>query len=100
ISPDRASYFVNLGPHPPRLWPEDVERLHNVWLELTNGPFGADLHHRDVVGVALQRFERDLHDANARREEVMQDLRNELSHHHQANVPKNTPNDKMGVKAQ
>ena len=24
ISPDRPSTFVNLGPHPPRLWPEDA----------------------------------------------------------------------------
>lgn len=24
ISPDRPSTYVNLGPHPPRLWPEDV----------------------------------------------------------------------------
>ena len=23
-NPDRPSTFVNLGPHPPRLWPEDV----------------------------------------------------------------------------
>src|SRR5947209_16730101 len=25
ITPDRPSTFVNLGPHPPRLWPEDIE---------------------------------------------------------------------------
>src|SRR5690606_37437613 len=24
ISPDRPSMYVNLGPHPPRLWPEDI----------------------------------------------------------------------------
>jgi hypothetical protein len=81
ISPDKASYFANLGPHPPRLWPEDVSRLHNVWLELTNGPFDAHLHHRDVIGVALQRLERDLHDNNGRREEIIRDITDELSHH-------------------
>jgi hypothetical protein len=35
ISPDRESVFVNLGPHPPRLWPEDLDRLHDLWLELS-----------------------------------------------------------------
>ena len=32
MAPGRPSSFVNLGPHPPRLWPEDVDRLHNLWL--------------------------------------------------------------------
>ena len=31
---DRPSTYVNLGPHPPRLWPEDVDLLHNIWLRL------------------------------------------------------------------
>jgi amino acid transporter len=61
IHPDRPSTFVNLGPHPPRLWPEDVDRLHNIWLRLTEQEgLGAKLHHRDVVGVALQRIEEEL----------------------------------------
>jgi hypothetical protein len=52
---------VNLGPHPPRLWPEDVERLHDLWLQLTaEDGVGSKLHHRDVVGVALQRLEQEL----------------------------------------
>jgi len=60
-SPDRPSVFVNLGPHPPRLWPEDVDRLHRIWLDLTQQPdIGSKLHHRDVVGVALRRLEREL----------------------------------------
>lgn len=61
IAPDRPSTYVNLGPHPPRLWPEDVDRVHELWLKLTENPrYGAHLHHRDVVGVALRRLERDL----------------------------------------
>jgi amino acid transporter len=61
IHPDRPSIYVNLGPHPPRLWPEDVDRLHNIWLRLTEKEgLGAKLHHRDVVGVALQRIEEEL----------------------------------------
>src|SRR5580698_9554085 len=61
ISPDRPSTYVNLGPHPPRLWPEDVDLLHDLWLKLSQSEtLGARLHHRDVVGVALRRLQRDL----------------------------------------
>ena len=61
ISPDRPSIFVNLGPHPPRLWPEDMDRLHELWLRLSESQrLGSKLHHRDVVGLALRRLEKDL----------------------------------------
>jgi amino acid transporter len=60
-NPDRPSVYVNLGPHPPRLWPEDVDRLHRIWLRLcAQSGVGSRLHHRDVVGVALRRLEHDL----------------------------------------
>ena len=39
--PSRPSIFVNLGPHPPRLWPEDVDRLHDVWLRSQRGAHSA-----------------------------------------------------------
>jgi amino acid transporter len=75
ISPGRPSTYVNLGPHPPRLWPEDLDRVHDMWLRLGER-FGSKLHHRDVVGVALRRLERDL--TGERSGEAMEDLRNEL----------------------
>ncbi|HWE53010.1 MAG TPA: APC family permease [Bryobacteraceae bacterium] len=80
LAPGRPSLFVNLGPHPPRLWPEDLDRLHNLWLQLSDGGFGSNLHHRDVLGVALQRLERDL-EGNGRRDEALSDIESELKHH-------------------
>jgi amino acid transporter len=77
ISPDRPSIFVNLGPHPPRLWPEDVDRVHDLWLELSDD-FGSKLHHRDVVGVALRRLDRELH--SGERKDVLRDVQDELEH--------------------
>jgi amino acid transporter/nucleotide-binding universal stress UspA family protein len=59
ITPGRPSTYVNLGPHPPRLWPEDLDRLHELWLKLSERA-GCNLHHRDVVGLALRRLEREL----------------------------------------
>ncbi len=77
ISPGRPSVYVNLGPHPPRLWPEDLDRLHELWLRLTGEwGFGSRLHHRDVVGAALRRLERDL--SGPRKEEAIEDIRREL----------------------
>jgi amino acid transporter len=75
ITADRPSVYVNLGPHPPRLWPEDLDRAHEIWLGLQEA-FGARLHHRDVVGVALSRLQKDLE--SGRREEALGDLEKEL----------------------
>jgi amino acid transporter len=77
ISPDRPSIFVNLGPHPPRLWPEDVDLVHDLWLELSED-FGSKLHHRDVVGVALRRMDKELR--SKERPDVINDVREELEH--------------------
>ncbi len=55
----KREYF-NLGPHPPRLWPEDIELLHRLWRRLCDRGLGYKLHHRDVVRVALRRLEADL----------------------------------------
>jgi nucleotide-binding universal stress UspA family protein len=77
ISPGRASSFVNLGPHPPRLWPEDLDLLHKLWLRLSGDErLGSRLHHRDVVGVALRRLERDLE--NERAAEVIEEMQREI----------------------
>jgi amino acid transporter len=80
IAADRPSVFVNLGPHPPRLWPEDVDRLHDIWLSLSSDPqFGSRLHHRDVVGLALRRLEKDLESED--RSQVLSDLEQDLKNH-------------------
>lgn len=74
IAPDRPPSYVNLGPHPPRLWPEDIDRLHELWLRLTTKEgFSASLHHRDVVGAALRYLEKNLN--GERRQEVLDEVR-------------------------
>ena len=75
ITPDRPSVYVNLGPHPPRLWPEDLDRAHDLWLQL-QANFGSKLHHRDVVGLALRRLQKDLE--GERKNEVLDDLGKDL----------------------
>lgn len=80
ISPDRPSVYVNLGPHPPRLWPEDIDRLHDLWLQLSaDQDLGSKLHHRDVLGLALRRLAGDI-DAG-KREEIIDSLERDIRDH-------------------
>jgi hypothetical protein len=69
---------VNLGPHPPRLWPEDVDLVHDMWLDISEHGLGSKLHHRDIVGVALRRMQTQLDGST--RDEVIQDILKEIDH--------------------
>jgi hypothetical protein len=69
--------FFNMGPHPPRLWPEDIDLLHRLWLELSEKGPGHKLHHRDVVRVALRRLEAELQSPDAK--EVLKEVWMEAS---------------------
>ena len=59
-----GEYFHHPGVrvHPPFFAAvfEDVQLLHELWLDLSAMGFGAKLHHRDVVGVALRRLRQQL----------------------------------------
>jgi hypothetical protein len=65
------SMYFNLGPHPPQLWPEDIDLVHNLWLEMDEATKCAKFRHRDVIGVALRRLEAQLH--SEERESVIRD---------------------------
>lgn len=70
--------YVTLGPHAPRLWPEDVDLVHHLWLKLSDPKeVGAKLHHRDVIGYAVRRLKRDLESRD--RDEIIKALERDLS---------------------
>ncbi len=69
--------FFNLGPHPPRLWPEDIDLAHRLWLEISGKGPGSKLHHRDIIGVALRRMQEELH--SDRSDEVIADVLKEIN---------------------
>jgi amino acid transporter len=81
----KDTVFFNLGPHPPRLWPEDIDLAHRLWLELSGMGPGAKLHHRDIIGVALRRMSSELH--SDRSGEVVNDVLREVSNGHAAELP-------------
>ena len=63
-----------LGAHPPTLSPEDVERIHALWVDAVKA-VGPHVHHRDIVVAALDSFEAELH---ASRERVVDRLRRQV----------------------
>jgi hypothetical protein len=79
------SIFFNLGPHPPQLWPEDIDLVHNLWLELDEATKDTKLRHRDVIGVALRRLEAELH--SDKRASVIEDTLREVGVHGDAPPP-------------
>ncbi|HTT63193.1 MAG TPA: APC family permease [Bryobacteraceae bacterium] len=74
---EEEAIFFNLGPHPPRLWPQDLDLLHQLWLELSEKGPGSKLHHRDVVGVALRRMQQAMQSGQS--DEVLGDVMREIS---------------------
>jgi amino acid transporter len=75
-APDGTVKKYFLGPHTPRLRPEDVQLLHELWLELTKDPNFSALHHYHVLALALHELQYELR--SGRREEVLRALRDEM----------------------
>ncbi|HZS48175.1 MAG TPA: APC family permease [Blastocatellia bacterium] len=63
IGPDVDVHF-QLGPHAPRLAPEDIELVHRLWLDLVGKTTGDGLHHNQIVTLALRRLRDDLKGKN------------------------------------
>lgn len=49
-----------LGAHAPNLTDADIERIHRLWLALTSVPGNENLHHRDVVEMAIRQLEAEV----------------------------------------
>jgi hypothetical protein len=75
-SPDHSVEEYFLGPHTPRLREQDLELLHKIWLEVSEDPELASLHHYHIVGMALERLNERLH--GPQREETLALLKQEL----------------------
>jgi hypothetical protein len=56
---DGRTETFSLGAHAPELSPDDVERIHHLWLEAVKA-VGPEIHHRDIVSAALGTLEAEL----------------------------------------
>jgi amino acid transporter len=75
-SPDGSKHEYSLGPHTPNLRQEDIDALHNVWLEMTKEPELASLHHYHIVRLAVEEMNKKLKGAN--RQELVDRLKREI----------------------
>jgi amino acid transporter len=60
IEPDGRLHDFFLGAHPPPLTEQEVSKVHEIWLQLTDKPGGHNLHHKDVIAIALDLLEREI----------------------------------------
>jgi uncharacterized membrane protein len=59
IHPDGHADTFRIGPHTPTMKTEDVHLVHRMWLRLRRFPGMEDLHHSDIVTLALTRLALD-----------------------------------------
>jgi amino acid transporter len=73
ISPTGEAKVFYIGPHAPKLSPDDVQLVHRLWVNMRRDPSVQDLHHSDIITYALTR----LAGQYAReKQEILRDLRN------------------------
>jgi amino acid transporter len=75
-APENVVREYSLGPHTPRLRPQDVELMHQLWLEITTDPRFAGAHHYHIVALALEELKREL--TTEQRTELLQKLSEEM----------------------
>ncbi len=76
-APDGTIREYNIGPHSPRMRPQDVELMHKLWLDITTDPKFAGAHHYHIVALALEELQREL--STEQRAELLQKLQQEMN---------------------
>ena len=76
-APDGAVREYALGPHTPRMRPQDVELMHKLWLSITADPKFAGAHHYHIVSLALEELQREL--TTEQRTHLLQKLHDEMN---------------------
>jgi amino acid transporter len=75
-APDGTVREYMIGPHNPRLRPQDVELMHKLWLDITTDPKYAGAHHYHIVALALEELQREL--STEQRAQLLQKLQEEM----------------------
>jgi amino acid transporter len=56
IGLDGETKVFYIGPHAPKLSPDDVQLVHRLWLNMRRDPSVPGLHHNDIITYALTRL--------------------------------------------
>lgn len=76
-APDGAVREYALGPHTPRMRPQDVELMHRLWLDITSDPKYSGAHHYHIVALALEELKRELN--SEQRAQLLAKLHDEMN---------------------
>jgi amino acid transporter len=85
VAPDGTVREYAIGPHNPRLRPQDVDLMHKLWLNITTDPKFAGAHHYHIVALALEELQREL--STEQRAELLQKLQEEMRRSGDASPP-------------
>ena len=72
VRPEGTVDTYRIGPHTPTMKAEDVRLVHKLWLDLKRYPGTDDIHHSDIVTLALTRLARDY---NLDKEDLLKNLK-------------------------
>jgi hypothetical protein len=86
-APDGSVREYTIGPHTPRLRPQDVELMHQLWLNITTDPKFAGTHHYHIVALALEELQREL--STEQRAQLLQKLQEEVDRSNDPSCPTN-----------
>ena len=75
VAPEGKVQEFILGAHAPALSREEINLLHQLWVEVSREGGLEDLHHQEIVKIALERFQNDL---LAGRAKLLEELRRTL----------------------
>jgi amino acid transporter len=76
-APDGTVREYALGPHSPRMRPQDVELMHKLWLDITADPKFAGAHHYHIMALALEELKREL--TTEQRAQLLEKLHDEMN---------------------
>jgi amino acid transporter len=73
VDPNGEAKVYYIGPHAPKLSPDDVQLVHRLWVNMRRDPSMQELHHSDIITYALTH----LAGQYAReKQDILRDLRN------------------------
>src|SRR6478752_3782008 len=72
LRPDFTVETYRIGPHTPTMRTEDVHLVHKIWLDIKRFQGTEDIHHADIVTLALTRLSRDY---NLDKDDVLKNLK-------------------------
>ncbi len=66
VEPEGRTRDFYLGAHAPQLAEEDINVIHKLWLDITGEKVGKEVHHTQIVTLALERLREDLNSSGRR----------------------------------